>query len=165
MLSVHQTSSNHGSDIDSYGPLNQVPSPNFHQDMNPTHDNLGQPSGITFEHQDTRGSTDRIVLYDFVLKRIRERWDNKEGRYRGEADDENDRRRGRASDAGYAFCIVKFFKPSINPNRSCVSVVIQVRSPHFVKAAEAVMEGKRDIAWKARPARVSLGTSPRNRKV
>ncbi|KAK7436711.1 hypothetical protein VKT23_018965 [Stygiomarasmius scandens] len=121
--------------------------------MNPTHDNLGQPSGITFEHQDTRGSTDRIVLYDFVLKRIRERWDNKEGRYRGEADDENDRRRGRASDAGYAFCIVKFFKPSINPNRSCVSVVIQVRSPHFVKAAEAVMEGKRDIAWKARPAR------------
>ncbi|KAF5357305.1 hypothetical protein D9758_005893 [Tetrapyrgos nigripes] len=112
--------------------------------------------------QDQQVHKDEQPVYDLAFRRTREIWNDKEGVYQSQDDDDlNDDERlttfgnsnGEVSDAGYAFSIVKFFKPSINPQRACVAVNVHVRSPYFVEAAREIMREKRDIAWDARPTK------------
>lgn len=89
------------------------------------------------------------------VKRIQQKWQDEKGRFTSFDEHEDDQVEDiGVSDAGYAFSIIRTFKPSNHPGIHDISTSIRIRSPHFVKAAKEVMKNQRNITWETRPIQV-----------
>lgn len=103
-----------------------------------------------------------VDLYDLKLdvERIQFKWDDEHSRY----DVSPDLGDSTNQDSGdiprytptHAFAIARTFTPTDHPNVFSVSKKIHAWSPHFVKAARAVMEGFSNIPWGAKPLKVCV---------
>ncbi|TFY81103.1 hypothetical protein EWM64_g2920 [Hericium alpestre] len=86
-------------------------------------------------------------VLDLEFKRVKQQWNEARQKY----DDriELEETFTSASDAGYAFSLVRMLKP----NTHIPYVQIHVRSRDFITAAQDVMAGKRNVVWQTIPVK------------